>query len=127
LQSANSLSYCDRLATQFPNNHTAHSNYGWAAIDANQIQVASREFSKSYDLVSATLNQLTENQVVDLLWGTTLTEYLLGDRKATQKLLQVIREKYPTAATVTGLQQMPLLWSPTTMSRIETVLREFPK
>ena len=127
LQSTSALSYCNRLATQFPNNHVAHSNYGWAAIDANQIQVASQEFSKSYDLVSSTFNQLTENQVVDLLWGTTLTEYLSGDKKGTQKLLQVIREKYPTAATVTGLQQMPLLWSPTTMSRIETVLREFPK
>ena len=84
LQSANALSYCDRLATQFPNNHTAHSNYGWAAIDANQIQVASREFSKSYDLVSSNWNQLTEIQVVDLLWGVTLTQYLSGDKRDTK-------------------------------------------
>lgn len=37
------------------------------------------------------------------------------------------RSQYPSAATVTGLQQMPLLWSSTTMSRIETVLREYSK
>ena len=86
LQSANAMAYCDRLATQFPKNHTAHSNYGWAALDANQIQVASREFSKSYDLVSPTWNQLTEIQVVDLLWGVTLTQYLSGDKKRDTKV-----------------------------------------
>jgi tetratricopeptide (TPR) repeat protein len=127
LQSSNALSYCERLTNQFPNDHTAHSNYGWAALDANQFQLAFREFSKAYQLVSSNWNQLTDVQVVDLLWGFTLADYYSGDKKQTHKLLQTIRKQYPTAATVTGLQQMPLLWSQTTLNRIETLLREYPK
>jgi tetratricopeptide (TPR) repeat protein len=127
LQSPNALSYCERLTNEFPSDHTSHSNYGWAALDANQFQLALREFSKSYQLVSSNWNQLTEVQVVDLMWGFTLADYYSGDKKQARKLLEVIRKQYLSAATVTGLQQMPLLWSSTTMSRIETILREFPK
>jgi tetratricopeptide (TPR) repeat protein len=127
LQSPSALAYCERLANQFPNDHTAHSNYGWAALDADKFQLAFGEFSKAYQLASSNGNQLTDVQAVDLLWGFTLADYYAGHKKQTRKLIQTIRKQYPTAATVTGLQQMPLLWSPTTMNRIETVLREFPK
>ena len=127
LQSANALSFCQRLANQFPNDHTAHSNYGWAALDANQFALAMSEFSKAYQLVSSNWNQLTDVQVVDLMWGFTLADYYSGDKKQARKLFEIIRKQYPSAATVTGLQQMPLLWSSTTMSRIEAVLREYPK
>jgi tetratricopeptide (TPR) repeat protein len=127
LQSPNALSYCERLTNEFPSDHTSHSNYGWAALDANQFQLALREFSKAYQLVSSNWNQLTDVQVVDLMWGFTLADYYSGDKKQARKLFEIIRKQYPSAATVTGLQQMPLLWSSTTMSRIETVLREYPK
>jgi hypothetical protein len=52
--------------------------------------------------------------------------YNSGDKKNAGVLIEFIRKNHPAAATVTGLQQLPLLWSTTTMSRIEALLREFP-
>lgn len=64
---------------------------------------------------------------MDLLWGFALAEYNSGQKKDAHKLVKILRQTYPDAATVTGLQQLPLLWSDTTMSRIETILTEWPR
>jgi len=126
-QAAAALPYCAQAVDRFKYDHTAYSNYGWAALDANQFQLAFQQFNKAYDLVSPTWNTLTGVQVVDLLWGFTLSAYYSGDKNQALKLLQEIRKDYPTAATVTGLQQLPLLWSPKTMQRIEGLIAEFPR
>jgi tetratricopeptide (TPR) repeat protein len=97
LQSPNALSYCERLTNEFPSDHTSHSNYGWAALDANQFQLALREFSKAYQLVSSNWNQLTDVQVVDLMWGFTLADYYSGDKKQARKLFEIIRKEYGRA------------------------------
>ncbi|MGC1603370.1 MAG: hypothetical protein WA757_24255, partial [Candidatus Acidiferrales bacterium] len=126
-QPANALPYCARSTQQFPNDRTAHSNYGWAALDANQSQLAAQEFSAAYKLASADWSKLTETQAVDLLWGSAMALYNSGDKKDARVLIEFIRKNHPAAATVTGLQQLPLLWSAITMSRIEALLHEFPK
>ena len=126
-QPTSALPYCARMTEQFPSDRTSHSNYGWAALDADQFQLASNEFSTAYKLASADWSKLTEVQSVDLLWGSAMALYSSGDKKSAGQLIQFIRKNHPTAATVTGLQQLPLLWSPITMSRIEALLREFPK
>ncbi|MGB6718111.1 MAG: trypsin-like peptidase domain-containing protein [Candidatus Acidiferrales bacterium] len=125
-QPLDALPYCARQAEMSPNDHTAHSNYGWAALDANKFPLALQQFSQAYKIASPNWNQLSEVQVVDLLWGFTIADYYTGDKKHAHKLLRITRKNYPTAATVTGLQQMPFLWSAATMTRIETILREFP-
>jgi tetratricopeptide (TPR) repeat protein len=126
-QSTDALPYCAQQTDISPNNHTAFSNYGWAALDANQFTLALQEFSKAYKIVSPDVNQLDEYQAVDLFWGFTIAEYSLGNKKEARRFVRTIRKNYPAAATVTGLQQMPLLWSATTMQRIEGILEEFPK
>jgi tetratricopeptide (TPR) repeat protein len=126
-QPASALPYCAQMTEKFPSDRTAHSNYGWAASDANQFQLASAEFSTAYKLASADWNKLSEIQAVDLLWGCTMSLYNSGNKKDAGALVEFIRKNHPTAATVTGLQQLPLLWSAITMSRIEGLLREFPK
>jgi S1-C subfamily serine protease len=126
-QSTSALPYCARSTEQFPNDRTVHSNYAWAALDANQFQLASAEFSKAYKIASPDWSKLTEVQAVDLIWGSAMALYNSGDKKDARALIELIRKNYPAAATVTGLQQMPLLWSAITMSRIESLLREFPK
>ncbi len=127
-QAASALPFCAHQTEQSPNDHAAHSNYGWAALDANQFQLAFQEFSQAYKLSSTKGNllNLTETQAVDLEWGITMAYYYSGDKTQAQKFLQFIRQNYPASATVTGLNRLPLLWSKTTMSRIETILREFP-
>lgn len=124
-QPASALPYCAHMTEQFPSDRTSHSNYGWAALDANQFQLASNEFSKAYKLASADWNKLSETQIVDLLWGSAMALYNSGDRKNAGEIVQLIRKNYPAAATVTGLQRLPLLWSTITMSRIEAILQEF--
>jgi len=126
-QATTALPYCAQAVNKFRYDHTAYSNYGWAALDANQFQLAFQQFTKAYDLAAPTWKILTAVQVVDLLWGFTLSAYYSGDKSQAHKLLQEIRKDYPTAATVTGLQQMPLLWSATTMQRIEGLIAEFPR
>jgi tetratricopeptide (TPR) repeat protein len=126
-QSTAALPFCSRLADQFPGDRVAHSNYGWAALDADQFQLASNEFSKAYTLASADWTKLTDNQTIDLLWGCALAHYNSKDTKTASELVQLIRKNHPTAATITGLQQLPLLWSSITLGRIETALREFPR
>ncbi|MGH9740586.1 MAG: trypsin-like peptidase domain-containing protein [Candidatus Acidiferrales bacterium] len=125
-QPTQALPYCARNVNLSANEHTAYSNYGWAALDANQFQLALQEFSQAYKIASPNWAKMNKVETVDLLWGFTIADYNTGNKKGAHKLLKVLRQ-YPDAVTITGLQQMPLLWSETTMSRIEAILTRFPK
>lgn len=125
-QAQQALPYCARSVSLSPNDHTAYSNYGWAALDANQFPLALQEFSQAYKIATPDWAKLNKVQIVDLLWGFALAEYNSGAKKDAHKLVKILRRTYPDAATVTGLQQLPLLWSGTTMSRIEAILTEWP-
>lgn len=115
---------CTKLAQTYPSDHTALSNLGWAALDASQFSLASQKFGEAYKLVAEKWNTLTPTQVVDLVWGTAISAYYTGDKKGCKKLLLILRKDYPSTLTVTGLQQLPLIWSKTTMTRIESILRD---
>jgi tetratricopeptide (TPR) repeat protein len=123
-QSSNAISNCSTLAQTYPKDHTAHSNLAWAALDADQFSLARQEFGQAYALVAEKWNTLTYTEVIDLVWGTAIADYFNGDKKTCKKLLQFMRKDYPSALTVTGLQQLPLIWSNRTMTRIESILRE---
>lgn len=123
-QSSDAISRCSKVVQTYTKEHTAHSNLGWAALDADQFSLARQEFGQAYTLVAEKWNTLTYIQVVDLVWGTALADYFNGDKKTCKKLLQFLRKDYPSALTVTGLQQLPLIWSNKTMTRIEAILRE---
>ncbi len=123
-QSSLAISNCSRLAQTYPKDHTAHSNLGWAALDADQFSLARQEFGQAYALVAEKWSTLTNTQVIDLLWGTAIADYYNGDKKKCRKLVVFMRKHYPAAITVTGLQQLPLIWSNRTMTRIEAILRE---
>jgi S1-C subfamily serine protease/Tfp pilus assembly protein PilF len=126
-QPNSALPYCAQMTAQFPNDRTAHSNYGWAALDAKQSQVALAEFSTAYKIASPDWNKLTGTQAIDLLWGCAISLYDSGDKKNAGETIRSIRKGYPSAATITGLQQLPLLWSKSTLIRIEALLNEFPQ
>jgi predicted Zn-dependent protease len=123
-QSSYAISDCSRLVQTYPNDHTAHSNLGWAALDADQFGLARQEFRQAYALVAEKWNTLTYTEVIDLVWGTAIADYFNGDKKTCKKLLGFMRKNYSAALTVTGLQQLPLIWSNRTMTHIEAILRE---
>ena len=87
-QPGSALPYCARQTQMLPNNHTAHSNYGWAALDANQVSLAAQEFSQAYKLASPNRNQLTDAQVIDLLWGITIFAGNHGELEARREQMR---------------------------------------
>jgi tetratricopeptide (TPR) repeat protein len=123
-KSAEAVDSCSKYVTANPNNHTAHSNLGWAALDADQFKLALGEFSSAYNLVKDNWKDLTVTQSIDLIWGFAIASYSTGDKKACRKLLQDIKASDPSMLTITGLEQLPLVWSRKTTSRIEQILRD---
>jgi tetratricopeptide (TPR) repeat protein len=123
-KSVEAVDSCSKGVTADPNNHTAHSNLGWAALDADQFKLALAEFSSAYNLVRDKWKDLTLTQSVDLIWGFAIASYSAGDKKNCKKLLQDIKKSDPSMLTITGLEQLPLVWSRKTTSRIEQILRD---
>jgi S1-C subfamily serine protease/tetratricopeptide (TPR) repeat protein len=123
-KSAEAVDSCSKGVTANPSDHTAHSNLGWAALDADQFTLALREFSSAYNLVKDTWKDLTVTQAIDLIWGFAIASYSTGDKKTCKKLLQDIKASNPSMLTLTGLEQLPLVWSRKTTSRIEQILRD---
>jgi hypothetical protein len=122
--SAEAVENCTKSATLTPKDHTAHSNLGWAALDADQFTLAAREFGAPYDLVKDKWNDLQSTQQIDLTWGFAIAAYYTGDKKDCRKLLQNLKSGNPSALTLTGLEQLPLVWSRKTTTRIELIVRE---
>jgi len=123
-KSAEAVDSCTKSAALTPKEHTAHSNLGWAALDADQFGLALREFGTAYDLVKDKWSDLKPTQQIDLFWGFAIASYYTGDKKSCRKLLQVLKTSNPSALTLTGLEQLPLVWSRKTTTRIELIVRE---
>ena len=61
-KSVEAVDACSKSLAASPKNHTAHSNLGWAALDADQFKLASQEFAAAYDLVKDNWKDLTLTQ-----------------------------------------------------------------
>ena len=123
-KSVEAVDACSKSLAASPKNHTAHPNLGWAALDADQFKLASQEFAAAYDLVKDNWKDLTLTQSVDLIWGFAIASYYAGDKKTCKKLLEDIKKSDPSLLTVTGLEQLSLVWSRKTTTRIELILRD---
>ena len=87
-------------------------------------KLASQQFAAGYDLVKDNWKDLTLTQSIDLIWGFAIASYYTGDKKTCKKLLEEIKKSDSSLLTVTGLEQLPLVWSRKTTSRIELILRD---
>jgi Flp pilus assembly protein TadD len=123
-RSAEAVGSCSKSAAAQPNSHIAHSNLGWAALDGDEFKVALQEFGTAYNLVKDKWNDLSRTEGVDLIWGFAIATYYTGDKKTCKKLLQDLNKTDPSLLTVTGLEQLPLVWSRKTTTRIELILRD---
>jgi tetratricopeptide (TPR) repeat protein len=123
-RSAEAVGSCSKSAAARPKDHTAHSNLGWAALDGDEFKLALQEFGAAYGLVKDNWNDLTKTETVDLIWGFAIASYYTGDKKTCRKLLQDLNKTDPSLLTVTGLEQLPLVWSRKTTTRIELILRD---
>jgi tetratricopeptide (TPR) repeat protein len=123
-KSVEAVDSCSKAVNANAKNHTAHSNLGWAALDADQFKLALGEFSSAYGLVKDDWKNLTQRESIDLIWGFAIASYFNGDKKTCKKLLEDIKSSDPSMLTITGLEQLPLVWSRKTTSRIEQILRD---
>jgi hypothetical protein len=82
------------------------------------------EFGSAYGLVKDDWKNLTQRESIDLIWGFAIASYFNRDKKTCKKLLEDIKASDPSMLTVTGLEQLPLVWSRKTTSRIEQILRD---
>jgi Flp pilus assembly protein TadD len=65
-QSRKELDECKAALDEKPEDFTAHSNYGWAAMGAGEFQLALQQFSRARDL---TQDNASTFQLIDLSWG----------------------------------------------------------
>ena len=123
-QSSKAVAACERNLFKTPDNPNAHSNYGWAALDANQFNVALDQFYQAVRQYKE--KKLTALQEIDLGWGIVLARYYSGDKKGSSELLNLLRKDYPAAGTLQGIKQLPLVWSDASLLRIKQLLQENP-
>jgi len=116
---------CENSLRGAPENPTAHSNYGWAALDANQFEVAFDQYAEAAKWYKD--RKLTALQTIDLAWGVIIAKYYSGDKKTASEFLQNLRKDYPDSTTVQGLQHLPLVWSDTALIRIQHILDDVQK
>jgi tetratricopeptide (TPR) repeat protein len=112
---------CERYVSGNPVQPTAYSNYGWAALDANQFDLALKQFSKAVSLYKD--QKPTAVQEIDLGWGMIIAKYYSGERRSAIELFQQLEKDYPSATTAEGVQRLPLIWSDTSLTRIQFIER----
>ena len=110
------LNECKAVVEAKPDDSTAHSNYGWAALDADEFPLALQEFSKARDLVQS---RPTVLQTVDLLWGLLLANWRVGDETEAKKLYNALLTSGKQYTEVSELKKLPLLWSKADLTRIQ--------
>lgn len=111
-------SYCASSISSSPESNTTWSNAGYVALDEGQYAQAAHDFSKAKSLYDASTDKHTVTEELDLDWGIAITLYYSGDRKDAKKLYRAIKHDYPDFATLSGLKQLPLIWSDTTQTLI---------
>jgi tetratricopeptide (TPR) repeat protein len=124
-QASVAIGYCTKSAQNSPENHTAWSNAGWAAIDNRDYGTAKSYFGKAEELFYASKDKHTVTQELDLAWGITVAAYCAGDKKQARDLYRAIKKTYPDFVRMSSLKQLPLIWSDNTQVLITRVYLDF--
>jgi hypothetical protein len=80
-QSSLAVANCSRVTQAYPEDNTAHSNLGWAALDADQFTLASKEFAQAYALVKDKWKDLSYVQVIDSCGELPSPSFTAGTKK----------------------------------------------
>jgi S1-C subfamily serine protease len=116
-QSRIALDECKAGVDANPNNSTAHSNYGWAALDADKFRLALLEFSKARDLAQSAKPTMLHS--VDLLWGLLLANWWVGNETEAKRLYDALLPRGKQYTEVSELKKLPFLWSKKDLVRIQ--------
>lgn len=117
-------SHCQAAIRRDENQYQAWSNAGYVALDNRDFVSARANFAKALQLYSASKAKHTETQELDVYWGSLLAIYYSGDRKSAKSLYRAIKKQYPQFATSASLKQLPLVWSPYTITLIDTMVAD---
>ncbi len=116
-QSRMALDECRAVVDAKPHDSTAHSNYGWAALDASEFSLALQEFSKAQNLDQS--GNITMLHSVDLLWGLLLANWWVGNETEAKKLHDALLTAGKQYTETSELKKLPLIWSRTDLVRIQ--------
>jgi len=124
-QPAIAKSHCDANASKDDKSHTSWSNAGYVALDLGQYEVALADFAKADKLYEADTAKHTASEEIDLMWGLLTAGYMTGDKKDAKALYLGMKKTYPDFVTVSGLGQLPLVWSTQTRALVGRIAADF--
>lgn len=108
-----------------PENHTAHSNYGWAALDADEFALALQEFSTAQRLVRS--SNISDLSSVDLVWGLLLANWWSGNETEAKRAYDVLASFGDQYTQVARLKKLPLVFSKLQLARIQGAINKWHK
>jgi tetratricopeptide (TPR) repeat protein len=116
---------CKKVVDSKPDNHTAHSNYAWAALDANEYSLALSEFSFARTLMLADTSSVSEQSMVDLSWGLILANWWSGNEDEAKRIFDLLAANSPSYINLAYVKKLPLVWSDLQLSRIEGAINHW--
>jgi tetratricopeptide (TPR) repeat protein len=118
--------YCSAMLRKntSTSDYTPWSNSGYVALDNGNFKEAAADFSSARKIYDASKEKHTVTQELDLSWGLVLSAYYAGDKKDAESLYRDIQRTYPDFSSISGLKQLPLIWSDNTQSLITTMMQQ---
>jgi Flp pilus assembly protein TadD len=121
-QASLATSHCQAAIQSNENHYQGWSNAGYVALDNRDFLSARADFGKALQLYSESKEKNTVTQELDVLWGSLLALYYSGDKKTAKSLYRDIKKQYPQFVTSTELKELPLIWSPYTVTLIDLMV-----
>jgi hypothetical protein len=108
-----------QLLIRRPQSSAAHSNYGWAALEADNFDLALREFSTARELWQrGTMADHVHS--IEISWGLALANWWAGNEDAAKQVYVTLASSGGHRYTdVSELKKLPLLWPRTQLARIQ--------
>jgi hypothetical protein len=113
------LQDCKAVVDTSPQSSAAHSNYGWAALEADNFDLALRECSTARELwQSGTMADHFHS--IEISWGLVLANWWAGNEDAAKQVYVTLASSGGHRYTdVSELKKLPLLWPRTQLARIQ--------
>jgi hypothetical protein len=124
-QPRSAMNHCKASAEADPANHTAHSNYGWAALDADEFNLALQEFTTARNLVGD--GKIGQASSVDLVWGLLLSNWWTGNETEAKRLYDILASYGNRYTSISEIKKMPLVFSQSQLSRMQSAINKWHK
>ena len=116
--------HCQAAINASDKSNVAWSNAGYVALDLGRYDTAMSDFAQAESLYEAANSAHTVTQELDLYWGLLLAGYMAGNKDDAKQLYLEIEKENPDFSSVVKLEQLPLVWSKSTLALMSKVTAE---